>query len=166
MIDPYAQDIAAIAEAETPMETVIENYDRWCAFMERVKELDKLAKGAMKSWIDANGPIDTGRLVYWVGHPKETQNVDKDGAIAALVKSMMGRFIELLDQGDMESALVEFITEFLRDFVCSDPLKSGSVKKQLGAAADAFFKVVVKDKLESGESLPKKLQSVDKAFLK
>lgn len=152
---------------ETPREVVAERVGMLDAIEARAAELRQQFDADLTEWIKANGALDTGRLLYWLGHAKDTVCEDEAGAVRALVVAQGEKLTRLLmeEGGDIETAVAKFTLDFLRDFVKSKPLKVGALKQQLGDDAAKYLRVVVRDKLETGEQLPKRLQKADKQFI-
>jgi hypothetical protein len=142
--------ISPAIETDTPTEQVLQQFDAWRSFVERVKEIDAIATKSVQAWIDANGGyLDSGNIFYWNGHSKDTKCVDVPGALAALM---------LHCGGDMEA---------ITGALSANAIKHGAARKVLPPDVfDKLFKTETRDKLESGEVLPKKLQSLDKRFIK
>lgn len=143
MIDPTS--IAVIENAATQADALAA-YEKWCAFREQFKEMNKLAEAAMTKFVrEQGGSVDVGSYFLWLTHSKDWKCRDVAKALDLLLQ---------VSNGDVEA--------IARDFLASQPIKCGSARKAIG---DALFEQVVRDKLETGEALPKKLQKVDKAFL-
>jgi hypothetical protein len=114
-----------------------------------VREQAKAAQLAIEAqvveWIKVNGPLEAGTLFYWLGHLTEWKCREQAKALDALFQQSGGDFDTLA-----------------RDFLSVNAIKCGAARRAIG---DELFEKVTKDKLESGEALPKKLLSAAKDFI-
>ncbi len=120
------------------------------AYMQRGREMMKELDQRMIGWIKENGPIEwetddqDHKRVFWLGHDKVTKCADVRGCV------------EFMLSQDLDS---------LNECLSANAVKHGQFKKLFPEQFDQFFKVEVRDSLESGEVLPKKLQTVNTRFL-
>jgi len=148
----------AITKVETGINTdyIAELYGKITWMIKRGQELKGELEARMEQIINETGqPIewvidDEGhKMCFWNGHDKSVKCID----VGKALEFLMG-----LSMDDAQACL------------SANAFKHGSFRKlmkQLGREAefDQFFKTVVKDKLESGEELPKKLQNLNTRFI-
>ena len=148
-LTPLEMRIVAVSPA-SPKDEVLTMLDRLKFFSQEISRLKKLMDQQAIAWIQENGDIqisDTAR--YYIGHPKDTECTDPSAALEAYLEAVGGDW------------------KLMCEVLASGAIKHGAAKKRLSAEVYAkFFKVTVKDKLETGAAAPKQLQKFDEKFIK
>jgi hypothetical protein len=134
--------------ADSPKDTLLEFHERMKFYKQESTRMLKIVEQAMISFINAHGPIELGNGVrYYVAHPKDTKCNNVAQTVEAIFEATGG--------------------DFVRSCEClsTSAIKHGAAKKILPPEKfEELFTVTVKDKLETGEAAPKKLQKADDRF--
>ena len=142
---------------DTPDERIGEVLNLVACADDRIKEIKRMARGAIEAHIEANGrDVVIGDIRYYMGMDRKTKCIDPEATMAAILT---------LADGDMKAAHERFLS--------SDAFKYGSIRKGLEeqpdvARFDDLFTVEEKPVLKDGKPIHgvKKLQSVNERFLR
>ena len=115
------------------------------AMKQAMKEVDARFEAGVTAWIEANGPLESNGVRYYVGVQKDTKCVDQTETLRTL-----------LETGGPEA---------VGRCLASGAFKHGACREALGDEWDKHFTVTERVDLKEGKPV-RKLHTVDEKFLK